>query len=108
MVFISSKEGITYTPEGHDKTVTSRQIYKNEIDIHVTVFPPGTGMAEEVHQNKSHVFYVTEGKMSVLQTGKVLYELEKGDAVYIRKGEYHEVRNDMNSELTFVVITFFE
>ena len=54
------------------------------------------------------IFYVTEGKMSVLQTGKVLHELEKGDAVYIRKGEYHEVRNDMNSELTFVVITFFE
>ena len=58
MKFIPASEGRCFTPAGHDKTVTSRLIYKNAVDIHVTTFPAGAGMAEEVHADFTHLFFV--------------------------------------------------
>ena len=40
MRFIMADEGSVYTPSGHDAEVMSRGIYKGNVDIHATTFPP--------------------------------------------------------------------
>jgi quercetin dioxygenase-like cupin family protein len=104
--FIAKEEGETYSPEGHDETVCSRSLLKGGTDVHVTTFPKGAGMKEEVHPQSGHVFYVLVGTVSVLQGGKVLKKLGKDDAVYIPAGETHEIRNDTEADATFIAITF--
>lgn len=108
MQFILKDQGKTYTPEGHDAEVVSRSIYKNVLDIHVTTFPPGAGMQQEVHEKESHVFMVLEGEMEVLQDGNLLQVLKKDDAVCIPAGEWHEIRNVSDSKAVFLAITFPE
>lgn len=103
-----AEEGSTYTPAGHDAEVVSRSIYKGNADIHVTTFPPGAGMEEEMHENLSHVFFVLEGSMEVLTQGKVLRTLKKEEAVYIPAGELHEVQNRTKSKVRFLAVTFSE
>ena len=49
MRFIMSDEGSVYTPAVHYAEVMSSSIYKGSVDIHVTTFPPGAGMEEEMH-----------------------------------------------------------
>ena len=83
MKFIPASEGRCFTPDGHDKTVTSRLIYKNAVDIHVTTFPAGAGMAEEVHADFTHLFFVLSGQMEVIQGGKILKTLQAEDAVLL-------------------------
>lgn len=106
MEIVRNKEGARYTPAGHDASVQSRIIYKNGIDTHVTTFPPRSGMEEEVHEDKTHVFYVLQGKMDVLQHGKLLGTLEADDAVVIHAGELHEISNNSDSDVVFLAITF--
>lgn len=108
MKFVMSDEGKCYTPEGHDKEVFSRIIYKDVIDIHITTFPGGTGMEEEVHEKINHVFYMLKGKMEVMQHKKVLRELCEGDAVYIPAGEAHEIRNCSEVDAVFLAANFEE
>ncbi|MCI9480408.1 MAG: cupin domain-containing protein [Lachnospiraceae bacterium] len=108
MRFIMADEGSVYTPAGHDAEVMSRSIYKGSVDIHVTTFPPGAGMEEEMHENLSHIFWVLEGSMEILAQGKVLKTLKKEDAVYIPAGELHEVRNKTKSKVQFLAVTFSE
>ena len=106
MKFIAAGEGKAYTPDGHDASVTSRIIYKEAVDVHTTSFPAGAGMAEEVHADKSHVFYVLKGRMDVFQDGKLLKNLKKDEAVVIPAGEPHEIRNGTAEEMVFLAITF--
>lgn len=101
-------EGSIYTPAGHDAEVISRSIYKGNVDMHVTTFPPGAGMKEEMHENLNHVFLVLEGSMEILAQGKVLKTLNKEDAVYIQAGELHEVQNRTENKVRFLAITFSE
>mgnify|MGYP000074480520 CR=1 FL=1 len=88
MKFIPASEGRCFTPAGHDKTVTSRLIYKNTVDIHVTTFPAGAGMAEEVHADFTHLFFVLSGQMEVIQGGKILKTLQAEDAVFCEKNTH--------------------
>lgn len=106
MKIIRNHEGAYYTPAGHDASVRSRSIYKDGIDVHVTTFPPRSGMEEEVHEDKSHVFYVLQGSMDVLQHGKLLGTLEADDAVVIPAGELHEISNNSDHDVVFLAITF--
>lgn len=105
---IKFNEGAFYTPPGHDASVTSRSIYKQALDVHVTTFPPNSGMKEEVHETKAHVFYVLQGQMEVLQHGKLLDVLGADDAVVIHAGEVHEIRNQGEESVVFLAITFNE
>ena len=82
MKFIMAEEGKIYTPAGHDASVMSRSIYKGEVDIHVTSFPAGAGMEEELHEDLSHVFLMLKGSMEVLQKGELIKRLKANDAVY--------------------------
>lgn len=70
MKFIPASEGRCFTPAGHDKTVTSRLIYKNAVDIHGDDISAGAGMAEEVHADFTHLFFVLSGQMEVIQGGQ--------------------------------------
>ena len=108
MKFIPASEGRCFTPAGHDKTVTSRLIYKNAVDIHVTTFPAGAGMAEEVHADFTHLFFVLSGQMEVIQGGKILKTLQAEDAVLIPAGERHEILNISSEEMTFLAMNFTE
>lgn len=71
------------------------------MDIHVTTFPAGAGMAEEVHADFTHLFFVLSGQMEVIQGGKILKTLQAEDAVLIPAGERHEIRNISSEEMTF-------
>jgi len=104
--FVRKDDGSTYIPEGHSSTVTSRGIFKEALDIHQTTFPPHSSMKEEVHPKSTHVFYILEGAMQVLQGGEDLGTLEAGDSVIIPAGEYHEVANVGEGDLSFLAITF--
>lgn len=108
MKFLSSNEGKKYNPVGHDESVSSRSLFKGsgDIDMHVTTFPKGAGMKEEVHPQNGHIFYVLDGTISVLQNNEVLKKLQKDDAVYIPAGEYHEIKNETEKNASFIAITF--
>ena len=108
MEHIRFNEGTCYTPLGHDASVTSRSIYKNGVDIHATTFPPNSGMKEEVHETKAHVFYVLQGQIEVLQHGKIVDVLDVDDAIVIHAGEVHEIRNKREMSAIFLAITFDE
>lgn len=108
MNFITDSAGRCYTPTGHDNSVLSRLIYKNGVDVHVTTFPPGAGMAEEVHETFNHLFFVLSGKMEVFQNGTLLKMLHAEDAVLIQAGEFHEIRNESEETLVFLAINFTE
>lgn len=108
MDFIMAGKGNRFTPDGHDRAVCSRQIYKNAVDVHVTTFPGGTGMNEERHKGTSHVFYMLEGELSVLQHGILQKKIYAGDAVYIAAGEIHEMRNETKEDAVFLAVTFPE
>jgi len=106
--FVLKEEGKKYIPVGHDESVFSRSLFKDgcDIDMHVTTFPKGAGMKEEVHPLYGHIFYVLDGTISVLQNNEVLKKLQKDDAVYIPAGEYHEIKNETEMNASFIVITF--
>ncbi len=108
MKFVTKDEGKKYIPAGHDESVFSRSLFKGDgdMDVHVTTFPKGAGMKEEVHPQDAHIFYVLDGTVSVLQNNEVLKKLQKDDAVYIPAGEYHEIRNETEKDASFIVITF--
>ncbi len=106
MKFIMVEEGKIYTPAGHDASVMSRSIYKGEVDIHVTSFPAGAGMEEELHEDLSHVFLMLKGSMEVLQKGELIKRLKANDAVYIPAGELHEIQNNEEEEAVFLAVTF--
>ncbi len=103
---VKKDDGGRYIPEGHSATVVSRGIFKEALDIHQTTFPPNSSMEEEVHMESTHVFYILEGSMEVLQGGKTLGTLERGDSVIIPAGDYHEVVNVGEGDLSFLAITF--
>ena len=105
---IAYQDGGRYTPAGHDAAVTSRSVYREAVDVHVTTFPPGSGMQEEIHQAQAHVFYVLRGRMEVLQHGALLWTLGPDDAVVIHAGEAHEIRNSGEADAVFLAITFNE
>ncbi len=107
MRLILHDQGERYIPPGHDDGVNSRSITKEEgVDVHVTVFPPGAGMEQEVHPAHTHVFFILEGCMSVYMDGKLMGELRNGDAVHIPAGCVHEVRNESQGPMTFLAITY--
>lgn len=106
MEFIEWNAGDFYIPPGHDNTVTSRKIYKDEIDCHVTTFVPESGMEEEIHEHQHHIFYMLEGKLQVLKDGLLQGILSKGDAVFIPAGERHEIYNQESQDGVFLAITF--
>ncbi len=106
MNIIPKDQGNQYTPEGHDATVYSRSIVKECADIHVTTFPAGAGMAEEVHPEHTHLFYILEGCMTVLHDGSEIARLTPNDSLHIPAGEPHEIRNDTDSNMVFLAITY--
>lgn len=106
MKFIMAEEGKIYTPDGHDASVMSRSIFKDVVDIHVTSFPAGAGMEEELHEDLSHVFLMLKGSMEVLQKGELIKRMKVSDAVYIPAGELHEIRNKEEEEAVFLAVTF--
>lgn len=106
MIFIDKDEGELYVPEGHDEQVSSRSLWKNHLDCHVTTFAPGAGMIEEVHEHDTHIFYMLEGFLDVRQNGRLLRCLGKGDTVVIEAGEPHEIFNSGKTSGVFLAITF--
>lgn len=106
MRIIRESDGGRYVPSGHSETVVSRSIYDDSLDVHQTTFPVGSSMAEEVHENRTHVFYVLEGLMQVLQGGNELGVLGTGDSVVIPAGECHEIANAGDGEMSFLAMTF--
>lgn len=106
MTIIGKAQGARYTPPGHDAGVTSRSILKTATDVHVTTFPPQTGMEEETHPQHAHVFFVLEGCLTVLQGGAAQGRLCPGDAVHIPAGDAHEIKNEGPCAATFLAVTF--
>ena len=103
---VKNDDGGRYIPKGHSSTVISRGIFKDALDIHQTTFPPNSSMEEEVHPESTHVFYILEGSMQVLQGGESIGILEVGDSVIIPAGDFHEVVNAGEEDLSFLAITF--
>lgn len=108
---IKANEGLKYTPKGHDLTVESRILVKPQttdgiIDFHVTSFKPKDGMADEVHENLDHLFYVLKGCLEVKSKGQHIAFLNANDAVYIPAGDYHQILNESDCDGVFLAVTF--
>lgn len=98
MKIVKKGDGQVYVPPGHDNAVTAMKLFNpstgcQKVDAHVTTFAPGTSMAEEVHTDSDHVFYLLEGRLEFRTGGNLVGVLEPGDAVHIPAGEYHQVSN---------------
>ena len=65
--------------------------------------PPGTVHLLHRHPNAEQVMYVAEGSCLALSEDEPV-RLKKGDAVFIRKGEWHGVRNDTDRPAVTLVI----
>jgi len=86
-----SKELITYENTG-SKTMR----------LALIELPPGGATREHKH-NCEEVFYIIEGKGVVIIEGKE-YEIEAGDAVYIKENLRHKTVNTGNVPLKYIFV----
>lgn len=110
MTIVRSDAGGTYTPPGHDASVSSRKLFNpsngcDRLDTHVTTFAPGAGMAEETHESSDHVFYMLAGELELFRGGSAAGVLRSGDAVHIPAGEPHRLRNPGPADAVFLAVT---
>jgi quercetin dioxygenase-like cupin family protein len=110
MKIVRNNQGARYVPPGHDEAVTARKLFDpgngcRKVDVHITTFAPGAGMAEETHADSDHILYLMKGKLEVRQGGKSVVMLEEGDAIHIPAGEAHQMVNPTREAGTFFVVT---
>jgi len=87
----TSKELITYENTG-SKTMR----------LALIELPPGSSTREHVH-NCEEVFYILEGKGVVVIEGRE-YEVEAGDAIYIKENLRHKTINTGNTPLRYIFV----
>lgn len=66
--------------------------------------PPGTAELRHHHRRAQQFFYVLSGK-AILDVEGVILELSSGDGVRIVPGVRHQIRNESNEPVRFLVIS---
>ncbi len=110
MIIHTHSSGITKKPEGHSLAVSENLFspangsFKTE--IHLTRLQPGGGLdTEEVHETADQIFHLLEGTMEVFSGGKKFCTLHQGDALHVKAGDWHGLKNLSSEEALLYVIT---
>ena len=110
MIIYTQSSGITKKPEGHSMAVSENMFspvngsFKTE--IHLTRLQPGGGLeSEEVHGASDQIFHLLEGTMEVFSGGKKFCTMHRGDALHVKAGDPHGMRNLSSEEALLYVIT---
>lgn len=101
--------GEKYTPFDHFGMET-QVIFNPEggcpkANITLSRFPKDSGSNDEVHEDSDQVFYIIRGKLKFCARGQVMAEIGEGDALLVRAGEVHSVRNEEDQEGILLAVT---
>lgn len=66
--------------------------------------PPGTAEARHRHVRSRQFFYVLEGE-AVLELEGVAHRLRAREGLHVPPGAAHQMRNESNGELRFIVVS---
>lgn len=68
-----------------------------------SVVPPGASVGSHVHDKDTELYYVLEGRLTVIENG-VSHILGPGDASFTGGGDSHEYRNDSDAPVRMLAI----
>lgn len=66
--------------------------------------PPGQAEAAHYHKRANQFFFVLSGEAS-LEVDQKLHKLGPNQGLYIPSGSHHQLRNEAQTELVFLVIS---
>ncbi|OIN56701.1 cupin domain-containing protein [Arsenicibacter rosenii] len=66
--------------------------------------PPGRAEVWHYHQHTVQFFYVLDGELTI-EVGSRLYRLSAREGLQVMAGEAHQVRNEADQEVVFLVIS---
>ena len=67
--------------------------------------PPGTAEQRHYHEHARQFFYMLDGE-AVLEVEGVRHPLRRGEGMFVPPGAAHQMRNDSNADVRFLVISF--
>ena len=110
MIVHTHQSGTTDKPEGHSLAVSeylfSPANGSGKAEVHLTYLQSGGGLdGEEVHEFSDQIFHLLEGTMEVFSGGKKFCTLHKGDALHVKAGDYHGLKNASGEPALLYVIT---
>ncbi len=110
MVVHRNGEGKKLDPKGHSGAVSeilfSPENGSSHAVIHLTSMIPGGGLdSEEIHETSDQIFHVFEGTVEVYSHGKLFGTLQEGDALLVKAGDPHCLRNPEETTCVLYVIT---
>lgn len=74
------------------------------VDFHINIIRPNSGLGPyHHHSNSDNLYYILEGEAEVLCDGKYV-KAGPGEAVYIPRGEKHDVVNVGKGELRLIEV----
>jgi mannose-6-phosphate isomerase-like protein (cupin superfamily) len=76
----------------------------HNVDFHINVLKAGSGPGPyHYHSNSDNLYYVLEGRARVIVEGKEMFA-GPGEAVFIPKGEKHDVANVGEGDLRVIEV----
>lgn len=75
-----------------------------ELSVIQELMPPGTQESMHYHQKAQQLFYILKGK-ATLECGGKLVAAAENEGVHIPPGTLHQIRNETDRELHFLVIS---
>ena len=81
-----------------------RLMQNPEFSVISELMPPGTAELKHFHHKSRQFFFVLSGALEV-HSGAVHLQLGSGDGVEISPETVHEIRNDSEHEVRFLVVS---
>jgi len=66
--------------------------------------PPGTAELRHRHGKAQQFFFVLSGR-AIMEVGGEVVELARGDGIHVLPGRRHQIRNESNEPVQFLVIS---
>jgi len=101
--------GEEYTPFNHFE-MTTQAIFNtstgsDKVNVTLSTLKKGTGSSDEVHEHSDQVFYMIKGELLIYAKGELKETLTEGDAILVKAGDVHAVKNEKDEDCVYCAIT---
>ena len=76
----------------------------DQLSVIQEMMPPGTDAALHYHSKSQQVFYILEGT-ATFKLQNEIYTMVKGESIAVTAGAVHQILNNSDSLLSFLVIS---
>lgn len=76
----------------------------NQISVIKEIMPPRTSEVKHYHQKSQQIFHIIEGE-ACFDINKEQFVIPAGESIHIAAGETHQIKNNTNQDLIFLVIS---